>query len=126
MKYRAAVELYRGDFMEEDLYEEWPTLERENLREKYFTILEVLSSQFMKTKNYSEAGRMCEQILSSDSCREDVHRKLMLCHYFSGQRDKALRQFQQCQRSMYEDLGVPPSRATVDLKEKIQAELFFI
>ncbi|KAA3658093.1 MAG: hypothetical protein DWQ10_11855 [Calditrichaeota bacterium] len=121
-KYHKAAELYHGDFMEEDLYEEWPTLERENLREKYFAILEILGSYYIKSKNYAEATRMCEQILLCDSCREDVHRKLMLCHYYSGQRDKALRQFQQCQKSMSEDLGVVPSRATFELKDKIQAE----
>ncbi len=121
-KYKSAVTIYRGDFMQDDLYEEWPTLERENLREKYFNILECLSSYYLESKTFDEAIRLCEQILARDSCREDVHRKLMLCHYYSGQRDKALRQFLRCEKAMHDDLGVPPSKTTLDLKEKIRME----
>ncbi|KAA3612186.1 MAG: hypothetical protein DWQ05_19480 [Calditrichaeota bacterium] len=121
-KYLEAVKIYRGDFMEDDLYEEWPTLERENLREKYFNVLERLSYHYIKMKKFQEAIQMCQQILNRDSCREDVHRKLMLCHYYSGQRDRALIQFQRCQKSMHDDLGVVPSKATIELKEKIRLE----
>ena len=121
-KYRSAMSIYHGDFMQDDLYEEWPTLERENLREKYFNILERLSSYYIESKKFRDAIQLCEQILARDGCREDVHRKLMICQYFSGQRDKALRQFIRCQRTMKEDLGVLPSKVTFDLNDKIRSE----
>ena len=39
-EYEAAVELYQGDFLAGDLYEEWPVLTRERLRVDYLEILD--------------------------------------------------------------------------------------
>jgi len=38
-EYEAAMELYQGDFLSGDLYEDWPVLPRERLRVAYLDTL---------------------------------------------------------------------------------------
>ncbi len=91
-EYELAAANYSGDFMEEYLYESWPSLERENLKEIYLFVLDRLSRHYSLDGKSEIAIDLCESMLEKDNCREDVHRRLMKCHYRIGQRDKALRQ----------------------------------
>ena len=80
----AARKLYTADFMEDELYDEWVSLERENLKETYLDTLDRLSDCYVLSNNPIAAVQLCETILEKDSCREDIHRRLMLCYYRLG------------------------------------------
>ncbi len=115
-----ALDLYRGDFMEDDLYDEWPSLERENLRETYLQVLDHLSELYVQEGKPALAAEMCERILEKDNCREDVHRRLMLCYAQLGHRDRALRHFRKCCEILRTELDVAPTAMTVRLVEEIR------
>ena len=115
-----ARQLYRGDFLAEDIYESWTFLERERLRETYLTVLTEMAEAYALQGRYRQAIRLCYEILSADSCREAVYVRLMLYHYYAGEQAQALRIFAQCQSLLNEDLGVEPLPATVSLAKKIQ------
>jgi two-component SAPR family response regulator len=119
-EYELAAALYKGDFMEDDLYENWPGSERENFKEIYLFILDRLSEYYSQDGKPSTAARLCETILEKDNCREDIHRRLMRCYYKLEQRDKAAKQFRKCVEALKAELEVDPTRATIELYEQIK------
>ncbi|MFQ5604163.1 MAG: BTAD domain-containing putative transcriptional regulator [bacterium] len=128
-EYELAAALYNADFMQEELYENWPTLDRENLKEIYLVILDRLSRHYSLDGKPDTAIHLCEHILFKDNCREDIHRRLMWCFYRLGQRDKAIKQFRKCTEILESELEVSPTQTTLKLyeqikKDNVNAELF--
>jgi DNA-binding SARP family transcriptional activator len=119
-EYELAAALYKGEFMEEDLYESWPGTERENFKEIYLFILDRLSEYYSQDGKPSTAAGLCETILEKDNCREDIHRRLMRCYYRMEQRDKAAKQYRKCIEALKKELEVEPTRATIELYEQIK------
>ncbi|MDH3640624.1 MAG: hypothetical protein OES38_00895, partial [Gammaproteobacteria bacterium] len=122
--YERASELYQGDFMEEERYVSWPSLERDKLREIYLVILDKLSNCYYSEGRQSAAVSICKTILQIDGPREDVHRRLMACYYELGDRDKALRQFLRCKTVLEAEFDVEPTRSTLELAQQIKNESF--
>ena len=121
-EYELAAAAYKGDFLEEDLYENWPSAERENFQEIYLFILDRLSKYYSLDGKPSTAISLCETILEKDNCREDIHRRLMRCYCKLGQRDKAVKQFRKCTEVLETELEVEPTRATIDLYKQIKQD----
>jgi DNA-binding SARP family transcriptional activator len=121
-----AASIYKSDFMQDDIYEEWTVPERENLRENYLEVLEHLSRIYSLNGKPKTAIEICKSILEKDNCREKVHRRLMLCYHRIGDRDHALRQFQKCKQILKRELEVGPSATTVDLYRKIRDDTLSI
>ncbi len=110
--YNKALALYRGDFLENMLYEEWCEAERDNLKEIYLLMLERSSTYFFNEGLYTASINICRKILAKDPCLEYSYRRLIICYDRLGLRDKAIRQFQKCARILSEELGVEPSEET--------------
>lgn len=119
--YDQATSMYSGDFMSDELYEDWSTLERENLKEIFLVALEKISENRFQAGNLEETICICRAILERDICREEVYRRLMGCYQKAGRRDKALCVYRQCVRSLKDELDVEPSAATTELYRKIKA-----
>jgi DNA-binding SARP family transcriptional activator len=119
-EYELAESLYEGDFMEEDLYEDWSILQRESLKDNYLIILERLSRYYLEQQRYTTCVHLCQKILAKDDCREDAHRRLMRCYYQRGQPHLALRQYHRCVEALAQVLDVSPTPETVTLYERIR------
>jgi two-component SAPR family response regulator len=52
-EYEAAVSLYRGDFLEQNQYEEWTVFDRERLRIAYLGTLDRLSRIYFNQERYA-------------------------------------------------------------------------
>ncbi|MCP4423258.1 MAG: hypothetical protein GY803_02070 [Chloroflexi bacterium] len=118
-EYEAADTLYDGDFLTEDLYEEWPLINRENMKHAHLDILDRLSQYYCVQKQYTLCVSNCRKILAEDNCREDAHRRLMLTYLHQGQRHLALRQYHRCVEALRQELDVSPMPATVELYQRI-------
>ncbi|MBI1880744.1 MAG: hypothetical protein HYR94_21415 [Chloroflexi bacterium] len=119
-EYELAENLYQGDFLEEDPYEDWPILQRESLKDNYLVILERLSRYYLEEKRYTTCIHLCQKILAKDDCREDAHRRLMQCYSRQGQPNLALRQYQLCVEALARTLDVSPAPETVALYNQIR------
>jgi DNA-binding SARP family transcriptional activator len=119
-EYEIAEDLYQGDFLEEDLYEDWPMLQREALRESFLNILDELIRYYFNDKKYPVCIRICQKLLTKDSWREDCHRRLMRCYSILGQRNLALRQYDLCIQALERELDVRPSHETHALYQRIR------
>jgi DNA-binding SARP family transcriptional activator len=119
VEYSLAEELFRGDFLEEDLYEDWTALPRERWRNMYLNIADRLSEYYFQQGEYAAAITLCQKILAQDNCHEQAHRRLMECYQIQGQRRLAVRQYQLCVQTLRTELDVPPSVETQTLYDKI-------
>ncbi len=119
VEYNIAGGIYRGDFLEEDLYEDWPILQREYLRTMYLDLIDRLSEYYAQQGKYTKSITLCQKILTSDNCHEETHRRLMQCYLDQNQRSLAARQYQSCVQALKTELGVPPSAETQTLYEQI-------
>jgi len=119
-EYEVAEGLYQGDFLEEDLYEDWPMLRREGLKDSYLVILDRLSRYYLEKKRYATCIHLCQKILAKDDCREDAHRRLMRCYSRQGQRNLALRQYHLCVETLAQVLDVSPMQETTVLHNRIR------
>jgi DNA-binding SARP family transcriptional activator len=111
-EYCAAEALYRDDFLVEDLYEDWTVLPREDLKDKYLLILTRLSQYNMAALDLDGCIRRSHALLAKEPCREDAYQRLMQCYARLGQRGSALRWYQICERTLQQELDVPPSEET--------------
>src|ERR671933_2365595 len=78
-EYEKAVKLYRGDYLIEDLYEEWTMIERQRLIDAYADLSRRLAVHYMKIGQPRESVQICYRILEKDRCDEGTHRLLMEC-----------------------------------------------
>lgn len=104
--------MYRGDYLEEEVYEDWCAEERERLAELYLNMLEKLAQCYAQQKCFSKAVKICRSALANEPCREYFHRALMCYLSQSGQRDQAIAHYKICQQVLLQELGVEPMKET--------------
>ena len=108
VEYKAADALCRGNFMEEDLYEDWCALERESLREIHLHVLDALAAGDLARNQYDRAADAYRRALGADPLRESAHRGLMIALARSGHRAEALHQYQTCRKVLREEIKAEP------------------
>jgi DNA-binding SARP family transcriptional activator len=120
-EYGIAEGLYQGDFLEEDLYQDWPRLQREHIRNTHLDIADRLSEYYLRQGEYTAATALCQKVLAQENCHEAAHRRLMRCYLAQGQRHLAVRQYQTCVEALKEELDLTPAEETVALYRRITA-----
>ena len=115
MEYEKAVGLYRGDYLIEDLYEDWTMVERERLANAYIDLLDRLAIYYMEAGQQQESIRACYKVLEKDRCHEDSYRLLMQCYARLGLRARALHQYRMCEQILSQEYGTSPSPETRSL-----------
>ncbi len=118
--YEAAIQLYQGDFLGDDLYEEWAIPLRERLNADYLETLHRLAYLYFESGVYARCSSICQRLLESDLCREDIHSLLMLCYSRLGQEHLALKQYQTCLEAFKRELDSQPSSTITELFEAIK------
>jgi ATP/maltotriose-dependent transcriptional regulator MalT/DNA-binding SARP family transcriptional activator len=114
-----ATDLYQGDFFE-DCYDDWCIRPRARLREQFLDALEELAGRLVARRQYKQAIDKLRRGLEVDDLRESLHRQLMMALALSGQRSRAIGQFQTCEEALERELGTSPSPETVDLHMRIR------
>jgi DNA-binding SARP family transcriptional activator len=118
-EHKAAEALYRGDYLEDDPFEEWTYLRREALKDEYMFVLGKLAEYSMRAKNYEDCIGYCQKILSKDCCREDTYQRLMCCYNRLGQRSRAVQWYRLCEKTIRRELDVDPDHELVALYQKL-------
>ncbi len=121
-EYEAALALYQGPYVAEVVGEDWPLRERARLEADFLDLLSKLSSWYFDAGRYPASAECCRHILRYDNLREDIYRKLMRCLSRQGQRNQALRLYEECARTLEQELGVSPMRKTTELMARIRQE----
>jgi DNA-binding SARP family transcriptional activator/predicted ATPase len=122
----AAVELYRGEFLE-GLYldgclefELWLVKERERWHRRVARVLEQLVTQHSERGEYEQGLGYAQRLLDIEPWREKTYQQLMRLLAYTGQRSVALAQYETCCRVLAEELNVEPAAETTRLYEQIR------
>lgn len=120
LAYEQALQLYRGDFLAEDLYADWAFAGREHYREVYLTLLITLAESYARQGRYRLALTRTRQALARDPLRESIYVRLMVYHYYAGERSQALHAFERCRQLLAAELAVEPLETTQKIAEQIR------
>jgi predicted ATPase/DNA-binding SARP family transcriptional activator/DNA-binding CsgD family transcriptional regulator len=117
--YRAAVHLYTGELLPEDLYEEWASERRDALRETYLGLVTRLAELYEEREEYDQAIEALRLALAEDPAREEAHRALMRLFAASGEPRRAIAQYQRLEKTLSERFDGLPAATTRRLYEQI-------
>ena len=118
--FHAALDLYHGDLLPDDLYEEWTLSRREALRQTRLQLLLGLAQLYEKRQDNLSGIATLQKVLAIDRANEDAHAGLMRLYALSGQRQQALRQYQALREALQAELGVEPSDGIRRLFDEIR------
>ena len=117
---RAAVDRYRGPLLPGS-YEEWIPPEQQRLEALYFEAVRRLLPLLEQEGALSTALSYAIGAVAIDPLREEGQRQLVRLYAMTGQREAALRQYEQLCRVLAEELDAIPTRETQRLMQEIQA-----
>jgi DNA-binding SARP family transcriptional activator len=110
--YRAAIELYAGDLLPGDRYEEWAETRREELRQLHLALLIELAGLYEERGEHEPAVDTLHRIATEDPIHEEAHAGLMRLYALSDRRAQALAQYERLQKALSDKLGTKPSAST--------------
>jgi LuxR family maltose regulon positive regulatory protein len=117
-----AIEYYRGPFLGSEAWEIWAVNYSERLRNKYLRIVGKLGHFWESNNHLEEAVECFLKSLEVDNTDEVAYRRLMACYFRMGKRSKALSTYRRCKEILYENLGIPPSLDTENLKRSLMGD----
>jgi LuxR family maltose regulon positive regulatory protein len=121
-KLKEAEELYRGDFLAEDLYEDWCAPERERLRNQYLSLLLDISDEYLRRDNAYAALHNIVKAIQADPSREDLCRRQMEVCSRMGDRAGVERAFKRLSGYLKEEFDVDPSPETAELYHSLRGD----
>ena len=122
--YRAAIELYVGDLLPEDRYEEWAEERREELRRTLLSLHLELARLYEERGEYERGIEALLRAATDEPTNEEVHAGLMRLYAFSGRRVEALGRYEQLREALSRELGASPEAGTRRLREDIATGRF--
>ncbi|MDX1521283.1 MAG: AAA family ATPase [Anaerolineae bacterium] len=117
--YERAKALYKGDFLIEDLYEDWAAAQRDHLRKTYADLLRHMAQLYTQRASYQKAIHSFQDLLHIEPTQEQVYRDLMRLYARLGQRHQALHLYQEVKQVLQDELEVGPDAETTALYEAI-------
>ena len=120
----AALELYAGELLPADRYEEWTEEPRRRLREVYLSLLLGLARLHEERQEYDSATDALRTVVAEEPTREEAHVGLMRLHALMGSKGEALVQYGKLEEILSIELGTEPAASSRALKEEIAAGRF--
>jgi len=119
--YRPPLDLYTGDLLPGDRYEDWANSRRETLRQEFFSLLIELAQLYEASRDYEPAIETLRRALEKDPAHEEAHRGLMRLYALTGRRQQALRQYRILCEALREELEADPDPESQRLHQDILA-----
>jgi DNA-binding SARP family transcriptional activator len=119
--YRAAIDLYTGELLSEDRYEEWAEERREELRQLYLTLLVELAGLYEERAQYERGLEALRRAVGEEPTLEEAQVGLMRLYALLGREGEASAQYERLRGILSREFGTQPSTATRRLHEEIVA-----
>ena len=122
--YRAALNVYAGELLPRDPYEEWAEVLRESLRQLFLALLVELASLYEERGEYGPGIEALRRAVVEEPTREEAHIGLMRLYALGGGQAEALAQYARIEESLSRELGAEPQPSSRELREEIAAGRF--
>jgi len=116
-----ALALYGGEYLPDDLYEDWTQRKRDRLRYTYAQVLERAAVIAIAGAQGQRACEYLRALLEQNATDEQTHRQLMHVYTRMGRRSEALNLYHSLREILKEELRANPLPETIELYRKIQA-----
>lgn len=117
--YKNAIEIYKGLYLPNRVYEDWSSEEREKIQililGTYITLAEILLEE-----KPIESIRLAQNALYIDPTWEDAYRIQMKAYISKGNRPQAIRTYQKCVTILDVEYGIEPLPETKNLIKDIE------
>lgn len=123
----SGLALYKGDLLgdfyldDSNRFNEWLLLERERLRREVWDGYRRLLSAYTEQEAWKSGIATALRWLALDDADEEILRHLMQLLATNGQVAAALQEFQSGRQRLWDELGVEPEPATVELATRLEA-----
>ncbi len=114
----AALELYRGDFLE-GTYAEWALARRSSMSNLYVQLLVAYADELMKLTRYSEAREALAKALTVEPLQDDLHERMLLSLAGMGRRHEVVAHYQRYRETLRTELGLDPPPETRALYSRL-------
>lgn len=122
--YYEALQLYCGELLPEDRYEDWVEHRREALRQQHLALLLDLARLHAEQGDIAPALDAYQRVLAIEPAHEAAHAGIMRLYASQGRRQQALRQYRALCDALQHELDVEPEPATQQLHREIAAGRF--
>ncbi|HEY4278808.1 MAG TPA: BTAD domain-containing putative transcriptional regulator [Conexibacter sp.] len=119
--YQRALNLYAGELLPEDRYEDWTWARRDALRETRLGLLIALAEAHVNAGDDAPAVEALQRVVVEDPVHEPAHRALMRLFADGGRQQQALAQYQSLRDALGRMLAADPDPETRRLYHAILA-----
>ena len=116
--YKNAVEMYKGDFLQ-NLYYEWVFPERRRLARAYFNALQELVAHFASSPDPQSALYYFEKALQIDNLNEDLYCQAMRAYAVLGDRINIVNLYNELKKLLEVELDSEPLPQTTNLYNEL-------
>ncbi len=116
---RAAEDVYRGDVLPGDIYDDWFAPARSRYRHEFEDAMLRAAQILQECGEPHEGLSMLRRPMDNDVLREDFYQAALRLQIAAGQRSAAIETYMSCRARLVEDLGIDPSRETTALYEQV-------
>jgi predicted ATPase/DNA-binding SARP family transcriptional activator/DNA-binding CsgD family transcriptional regulator len=117
--FRLAIDLYAGELLPGDRYEEWTEGRREGLRQMYLALLIDLAGLHEERDEHGPAIEALRKAVGEEPTNEGAHANLMRLHTRTGRPEQALAQYERLRAALRRELGTQPAPTTRRLRDEI-------
>jgi two-component SAPR family response regulator len=114
-----ALEMYKGDFLKDDLYSPWADNKREELRNKYIELLHQTAHLHDRQGSFKKAIDCFKKVIQADPLLEESYQKLMILYASKGLTNEALKTYEACKKVLKKELNSTPDATTDAIYNKI-------
>ncbi len=119
--YERIADLYRGDLLPGDVYDDWFATLRDHYRSSFVDAMLRATALLMTADDPGNALIYARRAIQCDPFREDLFQAALRCQIAAGQRSSAIDTYFQCRDNLAEELGLDPSVETRALYDQILA-----
>lgn len=116
----AAVERYRGPFMEGESAEDWYLQHHDRLARLHADALQMLGDARLAAERNDEATELFERLVRQEMLDEHAYRSLMTARARAGDRAGALREYRRLEAMLEREMDAAPQRESAALFQRLQ------
>jgi DNA-binding SARP family transcriptional activator/CRP-like cAMP-binding protein len=115
----SAIDLYKGDYLAEDIYVPWAEFKREEIRALFVELLRRMAEIHENQGTSKKSIELYKKLIRTDPAFEEAYQKLMLAYSNRGMRAEAIRVYEECRKALDREVGVGPDKLTISIYKRI-------